>query len=102
LWIFKAAFEAGKENFAYLTGAGPSEVLRQKIIDAANGVDGQHTVHHMISEYVGPKLVVDLHINLPGNATLDEVHCVSDRVIDTLENLPEVDRVYVHVEPNDK
>lgn len=100
LWIFKAAFEAGRENFAYLTGAGPDEVLRQKIIDTANGVDGEHEVHHMVSEYVGPKLAVDMHINLPGDAPLDEVHDISDRIIAALEALPEVDRAYVHVEPD--
>ena len=101
LWVFKAAFGAGKENVAYLTGAGPDEALRQKIIDTANGVDGHHTVHHMISEYVGPKLAIDMHINLPGYAPLDVVHEISDRITEALEALPEVDRAYVHVEPQE-
>lgn len=101
LWIFKAAFEAGRENFAYLTGAGPDESLRQKIIDTANGVEGHHTVHHMISEYVGPKLAIDMHINLPGDASLDVVHDLSDRITEALEALDEVDRAYVHVEPDE-
>lgn len=99
LWIFKAAYDASRENFSYLTGAGPDEKLRQQIIDTANGVEGGHTVHHMVSEYVGPKLAVDMHINLPGDATLDQVHNLSDRITAALESLPEVDRAYVHVEP---
>ena len=99
LWIFKAAFDAGKENLRYLTGAGADDELRQKIIETANGVAGVKQVHHMMSDYVGPKLIVDMHINLPGEASLDEVHAVSDRVIDALQALPEVDRAYVHVEP---
>ena len=102
LWIFKAAFEAGRENFGYLTGAGADEELRLKIIETANDVEGDHTVHHMVSEYVGPKLAIDMHINLPGDASLDAVHELSDRIIDALENLPEVDRAYVHVEPNEE
>ncbi len=102
LWIFKAAFDAGRENLDYLTGAGPDQALRQKIIETANGVDGHHIVHHVVCEYVGPKLAIDMHINLPGEATLDEVHDISDRVIAALEALPEVDRAYVHVEPNDE
>lgn len=102
LWIFKAAFEAGRENFAYLTGAGPDEELREKIIATANGVEGHHTVHHMVSEYVGPKLAIDMHINLPGHASLDVVHDISDRITSALEALPEVDRAYVHVEPNEQ
>jgi cation diffusion facilitator family transporter len=102
LWIFKAAFEAGRENFDYLVGAGADEGLRQKIIDTASNVDGRHIVHHMVSEYVGPKLAIDMHINLPGEASLDEVHDISDRIITALEDLPEVDRAYVHVEPNEE
>ncbi len=99
LWIFRAAFTAGRENLGYLTGAGADEELRQRLIDTANNVEGVEQVHHMMSEYVGPKLVVDMHINLPGHASLDEVHEVSDRVIAALEAIQEVDRAYVHVEP---
>jgi len=99
LWIFKAAFDAGKENISYLTGAGASESLRQKIINTANNVEGVQKVHHMMSDYVGPKLIVDMHINLPGDASLEEVHAVEDRVVAALEDIDEVDRAYVHVEP---
>jgi cation diffusion facilitator family transporter len=99
LWIFKSAYQAGKENLAFLTGAGADEELRQKIIDTANQVEGVQQVHHMMSDYVGPKLIVDMHINLPGNASLEEVHAVEDQVIAALEDLPDVDRAYVHVEP---
>lgn len=101
IWIFRAAFDAGKENLAYLTGAGADAELREKIIDIAKNVPGVERVHHMMSDYVGPKLVVDMHINLPGEKTLDEVHEVTDRVIEALEALPEVDRAYVHVEPHE-
>ncbi|MEA3327127.1 MAG: cation diffusion facilitator family transporter [Chloroflexota bacterium] len=99
LWIFKAAFDAGKENIGYLTGAGADAELRQKIIETANQVEGVQGVHHMMSEYVGPKLVVDMHINLPGDSSLEKVHAIEDRVVAALEALPEVDRAYVHVEP---
>ncbi len=99
IWIFRSAYQAGKENLGFLTGAGADEELRQKIIDTANSVDGVKQVHHMMSDYVGPKLIVDMHINLPGDASLDEVHAVEDRVIEALEELSEVDRAYVHVEP---
>jgi len=42
-----------------------------------------------------------LHINVEGNKTLIESHEISDRVIKRLEEFPEVDRAYVHVEPDD-
>lgn len=99
LWIFKAAYDAGRENLAYLTGAGADDELRQIIIQTAREVPGVKNVHHMMSDYVGPKLVVDMHINLPGEVSLDEVHTVEDAVVQALEAIPEVDRAYVHVEP---
>jgi cation diffusion facilitator family transporter len=100
LWIFKSAFEAGRENLQYLTGAGADEDLRNRIIQTASSVEGVQNVHHMMSDYVGPKLLVDLHINLPGDISLEEVHAVEDQVIAALEALDEVDRAYVHVEPS--
>ncbi len=73
--------------------------MREKIIQTAKSVPGVKNVHHMMSDYVGPKLLVDLHINLPNQASLEEVHAVEDAVIEALQALPEVDRAYVHVEP---
>lgn len=99
LWIFKNAFEAGKENFSFLTGAGASEEVREKIIQTAKSVPGVKNVHHMMSDYVGPKLLVDMHINLPNLTSLEEVHAVEGAVIEAIEALPEVDRAYIHVEP---
>jgi cation diffusion facilitator family transporter len=99
LWIFKAAFDAGRENIGFLTGAGADEALRKKIIQTASKIEGVGNIHHMMSEYVGPKLVVDMHINLPGDASLNHVHEIEDAVIEALEAMPEVDRAYVHVEP---
>ena len=101
LWIFKSALEAGRENLNYLTGAGADAALREKIIHKAVSVKGVLRVHHMMSEYAGPKLVVDMHINLPSRAPLEEVHRVSDAVIASVESLPEVERAYVHVEPDE-
>ncbi len=102
LLIFKTAYDAGHENFKYLTGAGPDEELRKKIVEIAGKVEGEHTIHHMVSEYVGPKLVIDMHINLPGEASVEEAHDVAERISTALESLPDVDRAYVHVEPNEE
>jgi cation diffusion facilitator family transporter len=99
IWIFRAAWEAGKENLGFLTGAGASEELRQQIIDTASLVPGVIEVHQVITEYVGPSLIVDLHINVNGDLTLKDAHKISDKVIENLETIPEVDRAYVHLEP---
>jgi len=43
--------------------------------------------------------VVDMHINVNGKMTVDEAHEICDEVTERLKLLPEVDRAYVHIEP---
>lgn len=99
LWIFRAAFNAGRENLKFLTGAGASEELRQQIVKIAESVPGVIRVHHMMTDYAGPKLVIELHVNMDGAMTLTEAHLISDEISQRLQKLPDVDRAYVHIEP---
>jgi cation diffusion facilitator family transporter len=98
-WIFRAAFRAGWENINYLTGAGASPEVRKQIADVAAKVPGVHDVHHVMTEYAGPTLVIDIHINVDGNISLFQAHDIADAVSERLEELPDVDRAYVHIEP---
>lgn len=99
LWIFRAAFEAIHENLKYLTGAGAPRELRHEIAEVASKVPGVLRVHQVITEYVGPQLIADLHINVDGRMSLYEAHHISDAVEEAVAALDEVDRAYVHVEP---
>ena len=99
LWIFRAAFEAGKENLDYLTGKGAPEELRKQIVEIASAIPGVEKVHLVVTEYVGPHLLVDMHINVNGEMTLNDAHEISDQVIENLVALAEIDRAYVHLEP---
>jgi cation diffusion facilitator family transporter len=101
LWILRAALEAWRENLGYLTGAGAPPELRERAAQIAAEVPGVEGVHQVILEYVGPRLVADLHVNMAGGVSLDESHAVADAVQARLESLLEVDRAYVHVEPID-
>lgn len=98
-WIFRTVYLAGRENLNYLTGHGASEMLRTEIVRVAEGVPGVQRVHYTMTEYVGPRLVVDLHINVNGEMTVNEAHAICDEVIRRLETMREVDRAYVHIEP---
>ncbi len=99
LWIFKATWEILGENLGYLTGKGASEELIKKIAEIASAVLGVENVHHVIAEYVGPQLRVDMHINVEGDTPLEQSHAIAEEVRARVESLPEVDLVYVHVEP---
>ncbi len=99
LWIFRAAYEAWRENLRYLTGGGASSDVLQQIAEVAAAIPGVERVHQVIAAYAGPRLVADLHVDVDGSMTLTEAHRISDQVQEALEQLPEVDRAYVHVEP---
>ncbi len=100
LWIFRNVYIAVTENLGFLTGAGASAELRHEIVRIAEAVPGVTEVHHTMAEYVGPKLVVDMHINVDGEMTLNQAHAIADKVAEEVSRLPSIDRVYVHVEPN--
>jgi len=99
IWIFKTVWSTAKENLGYLTGAGADEDLRNKILDSVKDIRGIEYVHHVIAEYIGPKLLVEMHINVDGDISLNQAHKICDQATIELEKIPEVDRAYVHVEP---
>lgn len=99
LWIFRAVFNAARENLSFLTGAGADKELREAMVSAAAEIPGVQRVHHLMTEYSGPRLVVDVHINVDGGMSLTRAHAIGDAVTARLEEFDEVDRAYVHVEP---
>lgn len=101
IWIFRAAFNAGKDHISFLTGGGASKDLTDEIVRIAETEPGVLKVHHIITEYVGPRLVVEMHVNVSGSMPLNEAHGISDNIMAKIEALPDVDRVYVHLEPDD-
>ncbi|MBI9043838.1 MAG: cation transporter [Anaerolineaceae bacterium] len=101
IWILRNVIEIGRENIHYLTGGGASPEILSQIISNAEAVEGVLQVHQNVVEYVGPHLMVDLHINVDGNLSLYKAHEISDEVTQSIENIPEIDRVYVHLEPHD-
>ncbi len=101
LWILRSALEVWRENLKYLTGGGAPPELQARIVNLAWSVKGVTKVHQVITEYVGPNLIADLHINVDGNLPLFEAHAISDAVQGRVLELDEIERVYVHVEPCD-
>ena len=99
LWILRGAYGVLAEGIRQLIGGAADPALTQAVIDAAHSVPGVLDVHQVIIEYVGPQVRADIHIDMSGQASLDEVHEVSDAVRAAIEEMAEVDHAYVHVEP---
>lgn len=99
VWILIAAFKSGKENLAYLTGATASTEIKDKIRSSAEKIEGVIEVHHLITEYVGPNLIVDMHVTVSDQLQFPEAHTINDLITEAVEQIPEVDRAYIHLEP---
>lgn len=99
IWIFRAAYNALKENLDFLTGAGATEEQRTDFQEIIASVPGVLNVHQIFSEHVGTKLLLDVHINVDGNTPLVDVHRIESEIEARLMEVPDVERAYIHIEP---
>ncbi|MDS0278307.1 cation diffusion facilitator family transporter [Halomicroarcula sp. S1AR25-4] len=99
--ILYTGVEVVRDNVAYLVGAAPPEDLRREILERALDHPQVQGAHDVIAHYVGPEIDVSLHIEVEGDLTLTEAHDIETAVIQSVQELPEVDDVFVHVDPKE-
>ncbi|WP_324664027.1 cation diffusion facilitator family transporter [Haloarcula sediminis] len=99
--ILYTGYEVVRDNVAYLVGAAPPEDLRREILERALEHPQVRGAHDVIAHYVGPEIDVSLHIEVEGELTLYEAHDIETEVIQSIQALPEVDDVFVHVDPKE-
>ncbi|WP_010479300.1 cation diffusion facilitator family transporter [Thermococcus zilligii] len=98
VFLLKVSLDILLQNIGYLTGQAPSFEVCEEIKKRALSVPNVLGVHDLRAHYVGNRLHVELHIEVPPELTLKEAHDVSEEVKKLVEELPEVDRVFVHVD----
>lgn len=98
-WIFRTTIEIIWENIGYLTGRGASIELTEEIRKIACSVSEVINVNQIVAEYIGPQLRVDMHINVNAKISLERAHDIGEEVREKVENLKEVELVFVHIEP---
>jgi len=98
VFLVKVSFEIILENVGYLTGKAPSFEICEEIKRRALSVPNVLGIHDLKAHYVGNRLHVELHIEVPPELSLKEAHDVSEEVKKRIEEIPEVDRVFVHVD----
>ena len=100
-WILFNALQSSRENIVLLSGGAAPAKVRDEIIHRALSVPGILHVHSLLTEYAGPRLIVDMHANISGDLPFEQAHEISDEVIRKIEEMDIVDRVYLHLEPED-
>jgi cation diffusion facilitator family transporter len=99
--ILYTGIEVVRDNLGYLVGRAPPEALRREIVRRALAHPEVEGAHDVIAHYVGPEIDVSLHVEVGGDHTLREAHDIETAVVGSIEALPEVDDVFVHVDPED-
>ncbi|MFB6222210.1 MAG: cation diffusion facilitator family transporter [Haloarcula sp.] len=99
--IIYTGIEVVQDNVTYLVGGAPPEDLRREILQRALDHPQVEGAHDVIAHYVGPEIDVSLHIEVEGELTLFEAHGIETEVMNSIRELPEVDDVFVHVDPKE-
>jgi cation diffusion facilitator family transporter len=99
--ILYTGVEVVRDNVGYLVGQAPPEDLRAEIVRRALAHPDVEGAHDVIAHYVGPEIDVSLHIEVEGDRTLREAHDIETAVMDSIRALPEVDDVFIHVDPKE-
>ena len=101
LGILYTGYEIVRDNVNYLVGAAPPEDLRAEILRRAFEHPDVRGAHDVVAHYVGPEIDVSLHVEVEGDMTLLEAHDIETDVIESIRSLPQVDDVFVHVDPKE-
>jgi cation diffusion facilitator family transporter len=99
--ILYTGVEIVRDNVGYLVGTAPPEELRERILETALEHPDVRGAHDAVAHYVGPEVDVSLHVEVEGDMTLREAHSLETDVMQSIGELPEVDDVFVHVDPKE-
>jgi len=99
--ILYTGVEIVRDNVTYLVGGAPPEELRAEILRAALDHPEVAGAHDVVAHYVGPEVDVSLHIEIEGSKSVAEAHDIETAVISAVRAIPEVDDVFVHIDPKE-
>jgi len=98
-FIFKSGYVVGKENIDYLMGRSAGKDFEEMIREVTTGIEGVKGINDLRSHYVGDKFHIEIHIEVDKDTSTSISHDIGNRVRFTLEEIEEVQKVFVHVDP---
>ena len=98
-FIFKTGYEVGKQNIDYLMGHSADQNFERRIRETTLAIKGVKGVNDLRSHYVGNKFHIEVHIEVDKNYSTQVSHDIGNDVRFTLEQLEDVQKVFVHVDP---
>ena len=80
-------------------GAAPPPELVQRIMDIAHSTEGVLGLNDVFAHYVGTSVEIELHIDVDRRITIDEAHTIGKKVQRAIEEIEEISRVFIHIDP---
>ena len=80
LFILKSAWEIGRRAMDMLMDKELPVDQQEQIIEIATAHSEVFGVHDLRTRRSGPKIFIQLHIEMDGNMTLNRAHAISDTV----------------------
>ena len=99
LMIARGGYMIAKENINYLMGKAASEELLMEIIRRATKIKGVLGVNDLRSHYVGNRFHIEIHIEVDRTLATQRSHDIGQEVRNEIESLPEVNKVFIHIDP---
>lgn len=100
LMVARMGLEIGWKSVEELLDSSLEEQLLKDLGSRATTVEGVLSVHALRARRMGPNILVDLHIDVPGSMTVLEAHELTEDVEKAiLDRFDAVSEVLVHVDP---
>ncbi|MBN1197608.1 MAG: cation transporter [Candidatus Aminicenantes bacterium] len=100
--ILFAAWEILKESGNELLETAVEPDVEKEILKIIRSVPGARNPHQLRTRRVGPRMVIDLHLDVDARLSLSAAHEISQTAEDRLRNaFGRETIIYIHIEPGD-
>ncbi|HDP95241.1 MAG TPA: cation transporter [Candidatus Aminicenantes bacterium] len=100
--ILVAAWRILQESGNELLEAAVEPDVEKEILEIIQSVPGAMNLHQLRTRRVGPRMVIDLHLDVDARLSLSAAHAISQTAEDRLRNaFGRETIIYIHIEPGD-
>jgi cation diffusion facilitator family transporter len=98
--VIFVSYKLGKRTIAVLLDSAP-DGLTQKISEAADGVEGVMSVGHVRVRRSGPRVFVDMTVEVDRNLSFERTHNIADAAEARIQQLSPGADVVIHTDPHE-
>ena len=102
IYVSYSGIRVAEENVEYALGGSVPEDVEKEIINAAQSHDKVRGVHDVNIHYTGPLIDVSMHLEIPGDMTIEEGHGIEIKTADNIRECSdeEINEINIHLDPD--